>query len=405
MNQNLRGIRRICIVFSSIKLIVLSVAIRLPVVVLEVFHLHPVSYLTVMAQVLPVSLAIITPNGLVVIIRGTVYGDAASGSTNPVEGLIVVLIVTGNVLSRTTQSMRIANDTITPVGKAGTHYIISSEVLVVRVGNHHNRLLVGRVSNVGCAVQVPNHVTRNLPRILSTRGLPGTEVLGHQFQSVIIDQIGGHSLSLGIFAHSEVALDEQVHTAFLVYLTHVCHLGLWRHVLYGKLQIVNQHLEDGLLAGRCIVTLRHADKFRHQGDIAKLQCQIVVSIGTMEIGAALIGIACGIIQALHLVHIRQDGVGILHHAVALIPETLHVVGITSTGHTRGRSELGIEVVLETTAHIGLGIHAYIRHQIVGEDTHIVPVTVYAVRLQLFVTLCQGGLQTSLCAIGGSRLVE
>ena len=64
--------------------------------------------------------------------------------------------------------MRIANDTITPVSEAGAHNIICSEVLVVRVGNHHNRLLVGRVCNVGSAVQVPNHVTGNLPGILST---------------------------------------------------------------------------------------------------------------------------------------------------------------------------------------------------------------------------------------------
>ena len=125
----------------------------------------------------------------------------------------------------------------------------------------------------------------------------------------------------------------------------------------------------------------------------------------MEISTAFVSITCCIIETFHLIDIRKDGVGVFHHTVALVPETLHVISVTTACHTGGRSEFGIEVILEATTHIGLGIHADIRHQIVGEDTYIVPVTVDAVCLQLFVTLCEGSLQTCLCAIGGSWLVE
>ena len=176
-------------------------------------------------------------------------------------------------------------------------------------------------------------------------------------------------------------------------------------MLNGKLEVVDQHLEDGFLAGRGVVALGHADEFCDQGDIAKLQSQVVIGIGTMEIGTALVGIACGIVETFHLVDIRENGVGILHHAIALVPEALHVVAVATAGHTRGRCELGVEVVLESATHIGLGIHTDIRHEVVGEDTHIVPVTVDAVGFQLLVALCKGSLQASLSAIGGSRLVE
>ena len=66
---------------------------------------------------------------------------------------------------------------------------------------------------------------------------------------MVVNQVSGHLLSLGIFAHGEVALHEQMHTPFLIYLTYVSHFSLWGHMLNGKLQIMNQHLEDSLLAG------------------------------------------------------------------------------------------------------------------------------------------------------------
>ena len=176
-------------------------------------------------------------------------------------------------------------------------------------------------------------------------------------------------------------------------------------MLYSKLQVVNQHLEDGFLAGRGVVTLRYADELRHQGDVAELQGEVIVGVGAMEVGAAFVGVAGSIVEALHLIHIREDGVGILHHAEALIPEALHIVGIATASHTRGRCELGIEVVLETTTHIGLGIHTYIRHQVVRKDTYVVPVTIDTIGFQLLVTLRQSGLKTSLGAIGSCWLIE
>ena len=56
---------------------------------------HPVTHLTVVAQVLPIGLAVVAPDGLVIVIRSTVQGDTTSGSAHPVESLIVVGFVTG----------------------------------------------------------------------------------------------------------------------------------------------------------------------------------------------------------------------------------------------------------------------------------------------------------------------
>ena len=125
----------------------------------------------------------------------------------------------------------------------------------------------------------------------------------------------------------------------------------------------------------------------------------------MEVSTALIGIADFILQALHLIHIREHGIGILHHAESLIPETLHIVAVATTCHTGCRSQLGIKVVLETATHIGLGIHAHIRHQIVGGKTHIIPVVIDDISFQLLVALCHGSLQTRLSTIGSTWLIE
>ena len=74
-------------------------------------------------------------------------------------------------------------------------------------------------------------------------------------------------------------------------------------MLHSKLQVVNQHLEDGFLAGRGVVTLRYADELRDEGDVTKLQGEVIIGIGAMEIGAAFVGIACSIIEAFYVVNI------------------------------------------------------------------------------------------------------
>ena len=177
-----------------------------------------------MAQVLPVVFTIVHPDGLIIEVRGTVDGNTTSGGTHPVEFCVVVTVVAGNVLSRTTQSVRIADDTVAPVGEAGTHHVISGEVLVVGVRNHHDGLLVGRVGDVGSTMQVPYDIAGHLPCILSTRRLPGSEVLCHQLQAVIVDQVCSDLLCFGILTDSEVALHEQMHASFLIDLTYKRHL-------------------------------------------------------------------------------------------------------------------------------------------------------------------------------------
>ena len=54
------------VVFCSIELIVLAVEVGILVVVSQVFHLNPVTYLTVVTEVLPVGFTILIPDGLVV---------------------------------------------------------------------------------------------------------------------------------------------------------------------------------------------------------------------------------------------------------------------------------------------------------------------------------------------------
>ena len=358
-----------------------------------------------MAQVLPVGFSVVVPDGLVEIVRGTVHGNAASGRAHPVERVVVVRVVAGNVVTRCGHSVRVADDAVAPVHEDGTHNIIGGEILVVGVDNHHDGLLVGRIGDVGRAVQIPHHVARHFPSLFLTRRLPGTERIRHQLQSVIADKIGGHGLGLGILAHDQITLDEQLHASLLVHLAHILHLALRRNMLHSKLQIAHKHLEHSLLARRSIVALGHLEQFRHQRYVAKLQTEIVVGIGPVEVGASHVGIARGIVKPLHLAGIRQDGVGILHHIVALIPEPLHVVAVTTASHTRRGCEFGVEIVLKSAAHVGLSIHAHVGHEVVGEDAHIVPVAVDAVGLQLFVTLRQRRLQARLCGISLTGLVE
>ncbi len=47
---------------------------------------------------------------------------------------------------------------------------------------------------------------------------------------------------------------------------HILHRG---HMLNSKLEVVNKHLEDGLLAGRLVVLLGHLDDLGNQGNVAK----------------------------------------------------------------------------------------------------------------------------------------
>ena len=64
--------------------------------------------------------------------------------------------------------MRILDNAIAPVGKHGTHNVVVEVVLVVRVDNGHDGLLVLRIAYVWCAVQVPYYVACNLPCGLAT---------------------------------------------------------------------------------------------------------------------------------------------------------------------------------------------------------------------------------------------
>ena len=187
--------------------------------------------------------------------------------------------------------MRVTNHTVAPMYEAGTHHVIGCEVLVVGVRNHHNSLFVRRICNVGCTVQIPNHVAGYLPSILLTRKLLCAKRLCHKFQTVVIDQVCCNRLSLGIFTNSEIAFNEQVYTSLLVYLTYKVHLALCGYVCSGKLKVMYQHLEDSFLAGGCIVTLRNAYQFGYQRNITKLQCEIVVSVCTVKICTALVSVA------------------------------------------------------------------------------------------------------------------
>ena len=174
---------------------------------------------------------------------------------------------------------------------------------------------------------------------------------------------------------------------------------------YGKLKVVLKHLEDGCLACRLVVLLWHSHKLCNQRYVAKLECKVVVGVRAMEVGTSLVGIAHIIGKTLNLVYIREHRVGILNHGKALVPKALHIVAVATASHTRCRSKLGIKVVLETATHIGLGIHANIRHKIVGSQTNVVPVVVDDVCLELLVALSKRSLQTSLCTICSTWLVE
>ena len=145
--------------------------------------------------------------------------------------------------------MRILDDTIAPMSKHGTHHVVVEVVLIIRVDDCHDGLLILWVADVWSTMQIPNHITGYLPGRLAAGWLPGTECLGHQVQTVIINQIGGKLLCLGIFAVHEINLDEQLHASLLVHLSYVRHLSLCRNMLNSKLQVFLQHLEDGSLAG------------------------------------------------------------------------------------------------------------------------------------------------------------
>ena len=179
-----------------------------------------------MSEVLPVSLSIVVPNGLIIVKRRAIYRDSASSYTYPVQSFIIVTIVTRNVIAGSCQSMRVANDTVAPMNTYGTHNIIGGKVLIIGVNNHHDSLFVGWISNVGCAMKIPNYVASHLPCFLFTRWLPCSERLSHKCKSVIIDEISSHSFGLCIFSHDKIALDEQLHAGLLVDLSHKLHLAL-----------------------------------------------------------------------------------------------------------------------------------------------------------------------------------
>ena len=120
---------------------------------------------------------------------------------------------------------------------------------------------------------------------------------------MVVDEVGGHGLGLGKFAHGEVALDEQLHACLLVGSAEGCHLLLRRHVGHGKLQVVDQHLEDGLLAGRLIILLGCVDDLGHQRHVAEEQHQVIVLVGTMEVGAAFVDVLDAVVKPRHLVDV------------------------------------------------------------------------------------------------------
>jgi len=84
-------------------------------------------------------------------------------------------------------------------------------------------------------LQVPDHVARHLPRLFLARWLPLAERLGHQVQAVVVYEVVGHLLGLGILSHYEVALHEQVHAGLLVDHAQIVHVLLRGHVLHGEL--------------------------------------------------------------------------------------------------------------------------------------------------------------------------
>ena len=134
-------------------------------------------------------------------------------------------------------------------------------------------------------MQIPHHIPFYRPSIRIARRYIGAKRFGHQLQTMIVNQVRSHLFCLLVFTYHQVALDKQLHAGFLVDGTNITDFALWRHVLYGKLQVVYQHLEDGFLAGRLIVLFRHLNQFGNQRYIAKQQYTVIVSIRTMEIGA------------------------------------------------------------------------------------------------------------------------
>ncbi len=258
------------IIFGRIKLVILSIKIRLRIIILEVFHLHPVTHLTIMTKILPVGLAILHPNCLIVEIRSTVQGDTTTCHAYPVQRIVVTSIVAGDILTRACGTMRVTYHAIAPMHEHSTHHIIGSEVLVVRVHDWHDGFLIRRVADIGSTMQVPYHIASNLPCLLITRGLPCTERLCHQFQTMVVNQVCGHRLCLGILTVDKIHLGKQMPTCLIVHLPHIRHLRLIRNMLHSKLQIILQHLEDGRLTGRLVVLLRNREQLGNQRDVTKL---------------------------------------------------------------------------------------------------------------------------------------
>ena len=140
---------------------------------------------------------------------------------------------------------------------------------------------------------------------------------------MVLDEVGCHGFGLGVFTYREVALNEKLHTCFLVYFAIVGHILHRGHMLNSKLEVVNKHLEDGLLAGRLVVLLGHLDDLGNQGYVAKEEHHVIVLVGAVEVGAALVSVAGYLVERCYTVDIGQHGVGILDTVARAVVESNH----------------------------------------------------------------------------------
>ena len=161
---------------------------------------------------------------------------------------------------------------------------------------------------------------------------------------MVIDQVGSHIFRFLILTRYKITFDKQLHTSFLIHRPHIRHFFLSRYVLNGKFQIVYQHLENGILACRFIVLLRHLNNFRHQRYVTEQQCLMIVTVSAMEVSTSLILVAYLFIQSCHLIYIRKHSICKFNAGPATVPKTTHGILVATALHTVSRRNLVGKVI-------------------------------------------------------------
>ena len=149
---------------------------------------------------------------------------------------------------------------------------------------------------------------------------------------------------------------------------------------------------------RFIVLLGHLSQFGNQRDVAEQQYAVIVGVCAVEVGTAQVFVVQGLLQAFHLIHVGDDGVGKGDAVPCTVPEALHGVPITAIRHTGSRSDEVGKVCLYRIG-IGLGIQADIGHKVEGSHRETIAVPVHQHFLQSVVAHGQGRFQTRFGGIG------